>query len=52
LDQPLNLGIPQLNDQAAQPLPAPFAVPTHALGAGKSAHAGWQGSGYRGIMSH
>jgi hypothetical protein len=54
LDKPLDLAIPQLNGQAAQPLPATFAVSTHALSAGESAHGGGQGSGDRGIgiMSH
>jgi hypothetical protein len=38
--------------EAPHSLSSPLAVPTHALGAGESAHAACQGSGYRGIMSH
>jgi hypothetical protein len=48
----LDLTLAQFDREAPHSLSSPFAVPTHALGAGESAHAGWRGSGYRSIMSH
>jgi hypothetical protein len=42
----------QFDREAPHSLPSPLAVPTHALGAGESAHAGWQSSGCRGIRCH
>jgi hypothetical protein len=48
----VDLGLAQFDREASHSLSSPLAVPTHALSAGESAHAGWQGSGYRGIMSH
>jgi hypothetical protein len=49
----VDFGFAQFDRQAPHSLSTPLAVPTHALSAGESAHAEWQGSGgYHGIMSH
>jgi hypothetical protein len=48
----VDLGFAQFDREAPHSLSSPLAVPTHALSAGKSAHAGWQGSGYHGIICH
>jgi hypothetical protein len=44
--------VAQFDREAPHSLSSPLAVQTHSLGAGASAHAGWQGSGCRGIISH
>jgi hypothetical protein len=51
----LDFGFAQFDREAPHSLSSPLAVPTHALSAGESAHAGWQGSGEHrgiGIVSH
>jgi hypothetical protein len=48
----VDFGFAQFDRQAPHSLSSPLAVPTHALSAGKRAHDGGEGSGYRGIMSH
>jgi hypothetical protein len=48
----VDLGFAEFDREAPHSLSSPLAVPTHSPSAGASAHAGWQGSGYRGIMSH
>jgi hypothetical protein len=51
-DERVDLGFAQFDREAPHSLSSPFAVQTHSLSAGASAHAAWQGSGCRGIISH
>jgi hypothetical protein len=48
----VDFALAQFDREAPQLLSSPLAVQTHALGAGESAHAGWQGSGCRGVRCH